>query len=153
MTCMQQFESNVKYSKSQPPYIPTCSEQFEWSLLKWSAKFKSPIKNILSFNFNSSTTKIFFTCSYNSFEQAWTLEGDLQTHSETMKNRARKIFRGRLKTTWGETLLRLGHGNDCNYSRCNRPRLRPPRDIPGPLVAALPLCRCKAPTVRNVMAV
>ena len=54
MTCMQQFESNVKYSKSQSPYILTSSEQFEWSLLKWSAKFKSPIKNILSFKFNSS---------------------------------------------------------------------------------------------------
>ena len=132
---------------------PNKSRTIRMVVAEMIGEIQNPIKNILSFNFNSSTTKIFFTCSYNSFEQAWTLEGDLQTHSETMKNRARKIFRGRLKTTWGETLLRLGHGNDCNYSRCNRPRLRPPRDIPGPLVAALPLCRCKAPTARNVMAV
>ena len=120
-------------------------------------EIKNPIKTIVSFNFHSCPTKIFLTYSYNSFVHTlefWKAIKAIFKRLKKLWNRARKIFRGRgLETSWVATLLRLGEGNDCNFSRCNCPRLRPPLHMPGLLVAGQPFCWCKASTVWIVMAV
>ena len=111
------------------------------------------MKTIISFNFHSCPTKIFLTCSYNSFVHTLELWKAIFKRLQTLWKRARKIFKGRPETSWVETLLRLGEGNNCNLSRCNRPRLRPSLDMPGLLLVGVPLCWRKASTVWIVMAV